>query len=77
MTLDEHIARHKELHRSLDELIADFITHNNCNLSNTTLMDFMEWSYLQTKSPTADKESGQLPPTPEMAGKVAANIENH
>jgi len=52
ITKEEHIKKHKELHSSLDELLADFIDKTMSNLSNTTLMDFLTWSYEQTKNPT-------------------------
>ena len=52
---DEHRQRHIELHKSLDELIADFIEHTGKYPSGVTLMEFMKWSYEQTKNPTEDK----------------------
>ncbi len=52
MTKEEHIARHKELHRELDELIADMIGHTKETPSKTSVMRLMQWSYLQTKDPT-------------------------
>ena len=48
---EEHIQRHKELHQSLDELVADFITHTGKTPSRSTVMDLMKWSYEQTISP--------------------------
>ena len=52
MTKEEHKQRHIELHRKLDELLADFLSHNKGkHLSNTNLMEFMEWSYKQTIDP--------------------------
>lgn len=47
----EHIERHKELHKMLDELCADFIRHTNRMPSSTTIMELMEWSYKQTTEP--------------------------
>lgn len=52
MTRDEHIERHKLLHRQLDELIADFICHTTGLPSMCTIRDLMHWSFLQTKNPT-------------------------
>ncbi len=52
MTKEEVIERHKELHNSLDELIACFITETENLPSETTLMEFMEWSHSMTKDPT-------------------------
>ncbi len=52
LSREEHIVRHVTLHRHLDELVADFIRHTNRRPSATTLMEFMEWSYQQTRDPT-------------------------
>lgn len=52
MTREEHIARHVELHQKLNELMADFVDHTGKLPSSTTLMEFMQWSYEQTKNPT-------------------------
>jgi hypothetical protein len=53
MTTEEHRARHIELHRALDELCADWVTHQNFEklFSNTTIMELMEWSHQQTIQP--------------------------
>jgi hypothetical protein len=55
LTKEEHQKRHEELHKSLDQLIADFITHTDRLPSETTLIDFMKWSHEQTLNPTEDK----------------------
>ena len=55
MTKEEHIKRHLELHKSLDELTADLITQTKRNLTDTTIMELMEWSYQQTINPTEEK----------------------
>lgn len=53
MTKDEHIKAHVDLHRSFDLLLADFIQHNSDRrLSNTTIMELMQWSHAQTLDPT-------------------------
>jgi hypothetical protein len=52
ITLEEHRARHVELHRSLDELVADFIRHTDRLPSETSVMDLMMWSHAQTQNPT-------------------------
>lgn len=52
MTNEEHIKRHKELHKSLDELVADYIDHTDSTLSETNLMDFVQWSARETENPT-------------------------
>lgn len=51
LTATEHKARHLELHRALDELIADFLTHTGKLPSRSTVMELMEWSYQQTIEP--------------------------
>jgi len=55
MTKKEHIARHKKLHKSFDELLADFISHTKGLPSNTVLTEFLEWSYRQTIEPVNNK----------------------
>lgn len=52
MSQEEHKKAHEELHRKLDELVADFIDQTGALPSKTTLLDFMERSYGQTISPT-------------------------
>lgn len=52
----EHIERHKELHESLDELLADFITCEGQRgvsrlPSTTTVMELLEWSGRQLINP--------------------------
>ena len=49
-----HILRHKELHKYLDELVANFLLVTNNLPSSTTVMDLMKWSYSQTISPTTE-----------------------
>ena len=51
----EHILRHKQLHESLDELVADFISHTEKLPSKTTLYEFIKWSYEQTLLPTEEE----------------------
>ena len=51
MTPEEHKARHIELHKNLDELVADFITHTEKLPSKTNLFEFMKWSHMQTLNP--------------------------
>lgn len=56
MTDEEHKQRHVELHKALDELAADWMDHQSASngrlFSNTTIMELMEWSHLQTLNPT-------------------------
>ena len=49
----EHRARHIELHVALDELVADWATHQPLGkvFSNSTIMELIEWSYQQTIKP--------------------------
>jgi hypothetical protein len=57
MTKEEHRKRHQELHRSFDELLADFLRHNrDRGLADTNLIQFMEWSCTQIRDPTEDPE---------------------
>jgi hypothetical protein len=51
MDKEAHRQRHIELHRALDELLADFITHTGQRPSQTTLLQFLEWSHKQTVDP--------------------------
>lgn len=53
ITTEEHKARHKALHKHLDELVADFIANNrNVSLSESTIMDLIQWSATQLENPT-------------------------
>ena len=52
MTKAEHIEKHKALHRSFDELMADFISHTDKLPSQTSIMDLMKWSFEQTQNPS-------------------------
>lgn len=59
MTEDEHRNRHIDLHKALDELIADWAAHqpkdSSKMYSNTTIAELMEWSYRQTSEPESLK----------------------
>ena len=52
MDPEKHKQIHIDLHKSLDTLLADFISHTEKLPSKTTLLEFIEWSYEQTKNPT-------------------------
>ena len=64
LTREEHIQRHKDLHKALDELVADWIAHNYHlpmdnfpeksykGLSGTSIQQLMEWSSQQVENPT-------------------------
>mgnify|MGYP001580647522 CR=1 FL=1 len=60
MTEAEHQQRHAELHRSLDELVTDFITHTKCLPSTTTVLELMQWSSEQTVSPSHVPDEGPV-----------------
>ena len=55
---ESHKKNHEKLHKNLDELVADWIRHsskpgvNEKTLSNTSILDLMEWSAKQVKNPT-------------------------
>lgn len=51
MTKKEHTDKHIKLHQKLDELIADYISCTNKTLSESSIMDLIQWSYEQTRNP--------------------------
>ncbi len=55
MDKEEHKQRHIELHKGLDELLADYMKHTKKLISDTTLFQLMEWSFNQTKNPAVLK----------------------
>ncbi len=44
----DHVKRHKELHKALDELVADWLGHPGKPLSDGTVIELMDWSHGQT-----------------------------
>ena len=52
MNIDEHLKIHVDLHKKLDEIVSDFIQHTGNTLSNTSIMELIQWSYSQTKPET-------------------------
>ena len=52
MTREQHRARHEELHRMLDELVADWITHTGNRPGGSTVLELVEWSAQQKIEPT-------------------------
>jgi len=52
MKLQEHKEIHIALHKSLDELLSDFITQTKKLPSETTVLEFLTWSNNQTRNPT-------------------------
>ena len=65
-TCEEHKQRHVELHRAFDELLADWIGETESLPSEATVMEFMQWSYTQTKSPS-DRRGLYLSPNAETS----------
>lgn len=52
MTKIEHKEIHIKLHKALDSLVGDYITHTGERLSNSSILDLIHWSYEQTRNPT-------------------------
>lgn len=50
--IERHRQRHVQLHRALDELLADFIAHTKGPTLSRPIKDLIEWSYQQTIEPT-------------------------
>src|SRR5256885_17245526 len=50
-TPEEHRARHVELHRMFDELLADYLEQTGGSIYHT-IHDLMQWSHAQTEQPT-------------------------
>jgi len=57
MKLEEHRKRHIELHKALDELVADWMRHTGFLPSKRQVTELMRWSYEQTINPTSEGES--------------------
>ena len=57
MTKAEHKRRHEQLHRSLDELFADYVYHHPVVgiYLDIPYKKLLEWSFEQTKNPTPYK----------------------
>ena len=51
MTEEEHRQRHEVLHRMLDELVADWISHSTRLPGQATVMELMTWASKQAKAP--------------------------
>lgn len=59
MTKERHIEFHQALHKSLDELVADWIIGSDIKgetryPSKCTLLEFMAWSKQQTTDPEGE-----------------------
>ena len=57
MTPEEHKARHVLLHKHLDELFADWITHEPSASFSCPLIDLINWSHGQTRQPTESAQA--------------------
>lgn len=49
--IEKHKQRHLELHKALDQLVADYMDNTHNLPSNIKLTDLMSWSFEQTKNP--------------------------
>lgn len=57
----EHQARHLELHKALDELLADYLLHHPGSVpGKIMLIQLLEWSHQQTTEPTALDQSVRI-----------------
>jgi hypothetical protein len=56
MKKEDHIKRYTELHKSLDELVADWITHTRGLPSKSSIFDLMMWSSQQCDNPSPQGE---------------------
>lgn len=48
---ESHRARHRYLHRMLDELVADWIRHTDGRPSKNSVLDLMKWANGQRDNP--------------------------
>jgi len=48
---EKHRIRHQELHRALDELVADWISSTGKTVLNRTVGELAEWSHKQSQKP--------------------------
>lgn len=55
MNSEEHKERHNELHKALDELLADYMRHTGKLLREMTVSGLIDWSCQQTIEPTEAK----------------------
>lgn len=52
MTPEEHKEIHIQLHKSLDQLLADYITHVKDSSIDDSIYTLLKWSYEQTLNPS-------------------------
>ena len=51
MTQAEHAALHTKMHMVLDSLVAHYITSTKKLLTESSILDLINWSFLQTEEP--------------------------
>ncbi len=56
LNLSAHKRRHKLLHKHLDELFADWITHIHKSPTDLTILELLTWANEQCTNPTQDKK---------------------
>jgi hypothetical protein len=56
LTIEQHRKRHIELHKAVDELFADFISHHpdESGFTQKPIIELIEWAYKQTINPTEE-----------------------
>ncbi len=68
---EKHRARHIELHRMFDELLADFFTQTE-ERTGSPILKLMKWSHAQTLAPTIRRGSFIKPqPVPHVTLQIA------
>ena len=51
LTQEEHQQKHKEIHESLDRIVASFILHTNEHPSEVSLWRLMMWASEEARGP--------------------------
>jgi len=49
---EEHQQIHKDLHKNMDLLVADWISHTGGSITNNSVWDLMKWASEQAENPT-------------------------
>lgn len=64
LSVDDHKQRHIDMHKSFDELFADYIRHNmeEINFLDIPLKKLLDWSFNQTINPTNNVPCGSFDP---------------
>jgi len=63
MTPEEHKKRHVELHKALDELFADYISHHpiyTTGFLSTPIEKLLKWAHEQTLNPTEPVKDDEI-----------------